>query len=64
MTKPKNIRFIMFDRLRWDYLSCAGHPHLQTPNIDALAKEGVRFNRAYVQSPVCGASRMSFCTAR
>lgn len=64
MAKPKNILFIMFDQLRWDYLSCAGHPHLHTPHIDALAAEGVRFTRAYVQSPVCGASRMSFYTGR
>lgn len=60
----KNILFIMFDQLRWDYLSCAGHPHLHTPHIDALAADGVRFTRAYVQSPVCGASRMSFYTGR
>lgn len=64
MAKPKNILFIMFDQLRWDYLSCAGHPHLHTPNIDALAEEGLRFSRAYVQSPVCGSSRMSFYTGR
>jgi len=64
MKRVKNILFIMFDQLRWDYLSCAGHPHLQTPNIDALAAEGVRFTRAYCQSPVCGASRMSFYTGR
>ena len=62
--KIKNILFIMFDQLRWDYLSCAGHPHLHTPNIDALASEGVRFTRTYVQSPVCGSSRMSFYTGR
>lgn len=62
--KPKNILFIMFDQLRWDYLSCAGHPHLETPHIDALAKQGVRFTRAYCQSPVCGSSRMSFYTGR
>ena len=62
--KAKNILFIMFDQLRWDYLSCSGHPHLHTPNIDALAAEGVRFTRAYVQSPVCGSSRMSFYTGR
>ncbi len=59
-----NILFIMCDQLRWDYLSCAGHPHLHTPNIDALAARGVRFTRAYVQSPVCGSSRMSFYTGR
>ncbi|MEM7544069.1 MAG: sulfatase-like hydrolase/transferase [Pseudomonadota bacterium] len=64
MAKPRNILFIMFDQLRWDYLSCAGHPHLKTPHIDALAASGVRFSRAYVQSPICGASRMSFYTGR
>jgi arylsulfatase A-like enzyme len=62
--KTKNILFIMFDQLRFDYLSCAGHPTLQTPHIDWLASWGVRFTRAYVQSPVCGASRMSFYTGR
>ncbi|MEM7461709.1 MAG: alkaline phosphatase family protein [Pseudomonadota bacterium] len=64
MTKVKNILFIMADQLRWDYLSCYGHPHLETPNIDRLAKMGVRFDRAYVQSPVCGPSRASFYTGR
>ncbi|MCB1463670.1 MAG: sulfatase-like hydrolase/transferase [Nitratireductor sp.] len=60
----RNILFIMFDQLRFDYLSCAGHKHLKTPNIDALAAKGVRFSRAYVQSTICGASRMSFYTGR
>ncbi len=60
----RNILFIMCDQLRWDYLSCAGHPHLATPHIDAMAARGVRFTRAYVQSPVCGASRMSTYTGR
>ncbi|WP_029041665.1 alkaline phosphatase family protein [Cucumibacter marinus] len=60
----KNILFIMFDQLRFDYLSCAGHPALHTPNIDRLAQKGVRFDRAYVQSPICGSSRMSFYTGR
>ncbi|MFC2966572.1 sulfatase-like hydrolase/transferase [Acidimangrovimonas pyrenivorans] len=65
MPQPiRRILFIMFDQLRWDYLSCAGHPHLQTPHIDALAARGVRFTRAYCQSPVCGASRMSTYTGR
>ena len=60
----KNILFIMFDQLRWDYLGCYGHPHLETPNIDALAAKGVRFTRAYIQSPICGSSRMSTYTGR
>jgi len=64
MTKIKNILFIMADQLRWDYLSCYGHPHLHTPNIDKLAAKGVRFDRAFVQSPVCGPSRASCYTGR
>ena len=64
MAKPKNILFIMFDQLRWDYLSCYGHPHLHTPHIDKLAAKGVRFDRAYIQSPLCGPSRMSTYTGR
>ena len=64
MTNPKNILFIMFDQLRWDYLGCCGHPHLKTPHIDRLAARGVRFSRAYIQSPICGSSRMSTYTGR
>ncbi len=37
MPAPKNVLWIMADQLRWDYLSCYGHPHLHTPHIDALA---------------------------
>ena len=54
----------MADQLRWDYLSCYGHPHLETPNLDRLAGRGVRFTNAYVQSPFCGPSRMSSYTGR
>ena len=60
----RNILWIMADQLRWDYLSCYGHPTLETPHIDGLAARGVRFDRAYVQSPICGASRMSYYTGR
>lgn len=59
-----NILFIMADQLRWDYLSCAGHPAIRTPNIDALARGGVNLTRAYVQAPICGSSRMCFYTGR
>jgi len=59
-----NILFIMYDQLRFDYLSCAGHPHLHTPNFDRVAQMGVRFTNAFVQSPVCGGSRMCFYTGR
>jgi arylsulfatase A-like enzyme len=63
--KPlRNILFIMCDQLRRDYLGCYGHPVLRTPAIDALAARGTRFDRAYVQGPVCGPSRMSTYTGR
>ncbi len=64
MAAVRNILFIMCDQLRADYLSCYGHPHLQTPHLDALADRGVTFTRAYCQSPICGPSRMSFYTGR
>ncbi|MEJ5216662.1 sulfatase-like hydrolase/transferase [Cognatishimia sp. D5M38] len=59
-----NILYIMYDQLRFDYLSCAGHPHLHTPNFDRVAAMGVRFSNAYIQSPICGSSRMSSYTGR
>ena len=39
----------MCDQLRADYLSCYGHPFLETPNIDRLAERGVRFSNAYAR---------------
>jgi hypothetical protein len=60
----RNVLYIMCDQLRRDYLSCYGHPHLQTPNIDRLAAAGVRFSRAYTQGTICGPSRMSAYTGR
>jgi arylsulfatase A-like enzyme len=59
-----NVLFIMADQMRWDHLGCAGHPYLQTPNLDALAQRGVRFANAFVNSGVCGPSRMSYYTGR
>ena len=64
MKDEANILFIMCDQLRWDYLSCYGHPHLETPNIDRLAARGVRFTRAYCQAPLCGPSRAAIHTGR
>ncbi len=59
-----NVLWIMADQLRWDYLSCYGATHIHTPNLDRLAARGVRFDKTYVQSPICGPSRMSFYTGR
>ncbi len=59
-----NVLLIMADQLRADHLGCAGHPWLKTPNLDALAARGVRFTSAFVNSGVCGPSRMSYYTGR
>src|SRR3954465_5753383 len=63
-TPAKNVLWIICDQLRYDYLGCTGHPVLKTPNIDAMAKRGVLFSNAYVQSPICGPSRMSCYAGR
>jgi arylsulfatase A-like enzyme len=64
MPQKPNILFLMADQLRWDYLGCTGHPAIRTPNIDRLAARGTLFRRAFVQSPVCGGSRMSYYSGR
>jgi len=64
MGKVQNILFVMYDQLRADYLGCAGHTTINTPNFDAFAKRSVMFSQAFCQSPVCGPSRASFYTGR
>lgn len=61
-TRP-NILFILVDDQRNDVLGCYGHPLVQTPNIDQLAQAGVRFENAFVQSPMCMPSRVTTLTS-
>ncbi len=61
--KPLNLLIITPDQLRADYLSCYGHPNVATENIDRLAREGIRLESCYCQSPLCAPSRVSFATS-
>lgn len=59
-----NIIFILVDDLRWDELSCAGHPVVKTPNIDRIAREGAMFRNAFVTAPLCSPCRAGFLTGQ
>lgn len=60
---PYNLLIITPDQLRADYLGCYGHPTIGTQHLDALASQGVRFERCYCAAPLCGPSRISFATS-
>ncbi len=55
-----NVVLILTDDQRWDGMSCAGHPFMKTPNMDRLAKEGVRFANMFVTTSLCSPSRASY----
>ena len=61
--KKPNILFFVIDDLRPE-LGCYGDEDIISPNIDALANSGYRFDNAFCQVPVCGASRSSFLTGQ
>ena len=61
-SKNPNILLITIDQWRADCLSSAGHPLVQTPALDALASDGVRFANHYAQATPCGPSRASLHT--
>jgi len=59
-----NIIVIVVDDLRWDELGIAGHPFLETPNIDDLAAEGAFFSNAFHSVPLCSPNRASILTGQ
>src|SRR5688572_632799 len=59
-----NILFLFADDQRYDTLGAAGHPIVQTPAIDRLAAEGVRFSNAFVTTAVCWVSRAVVLTGQ
>lgn len=59
-----NIVLIMADDLGYGDLACYGNPRVRTPNIDQLAKEGVRFTQHYANGPECSPTRTALLTGR
>ena len=58
-----NIIFILLDDLGKEWVSCYGAENIETPNVDALAASGIRFNNAY-SMPQCTPSRATFLTGQ
>lgn len=59
-----NVLIILGDEHSPRFMGCSGHPIVQTPNLDSLASNGVRFTNAYTPSPICVPARASFQTGR
>ena len=59
-----NIVLVMADDQGWGDMAYNGHPHLKTPNFDAFAKEGIRFDHFHAAAPVCSPTRGSVMTGR
>ncbi len=62
--KPKNLLLIMSDEHNPKIMGCAGHPLIQTPNLDALAARGTRFTSAYTTCPICIPARAGFALGK
>lgn len=61
---PPNIIFVLADDLGWAELGCYGNDFHETPHLDRLAKEGMRFTQAYAAAPVCSPYRAAFLTGQ
>ena len=64
MTRANNTILFVTDNHARDFLGVAGHPKVQTPNLDRLAKRGVRFENAYAATTLCCPSRAAMATGR
>ena len=64
MSSAPNIIFILLDDLGWRDLTCYGSSFYETPNLDRLASQGMRFTDAYASCPVCSPTRASILTGK
>ncbi|MGB0415167.1 MAG: sulfatase family protein, partial [Coraliomargarita sp.] len=62
--KQPNIVLVFIDDMGWEDFSCFGNQDASTPNVDALAEEGLRFHQFYVNSPICSPSRVAISTGQ
>lgn len=62
MSEKMNVLFLISDQHRADHMGCSGHKMLKTPNIDKLAKDGVRFTNAFCTNPMCMPNRATLLT--
>lgn len=62
--QPPNIVFILADDLGWSELGCYSNRFNETPNLDRMASQGMRFTQAYASAPVCSPTRAAFLTGR
>jgi N-sulfoglucosamine sulfohydrolase len=56
--EDRNILLLISDNHTWTDVGCYGHPLIQTPNLDKLASEGIRFEHAFATTASCGPSRV------
>ena len=59
-----NFVIVLVDDLRWDALPTSGHPFIESPNLERIAREGAVFDNAFVTTPLCSPSRASFLTGQ
>ncbi len=59
-----NLIMVFIDDMGWEDFSCFGNRDAQTPNVDALAAEGIRFSQFYVNAPICSPSRCALTTGQ
>jgi arylsulfatase A len=62
--RPPNVIFMLIDDMGWTDLGCYGSKYYETPNIDALASDGMRFTRAYSACTVCSPTRAAILTGK